>query len=188
MWYRTGSISLTNGSTAVTGSGTAWILNASVGEAILAPDGKLYEIAAISSDTSITLASPYLGTTQSGQPYVVVPTQSYIRDLAAQAAALVNSYSSIANNAGQGKFGDGTVAAPGVTFSADQDTGFFRSANNEVTFVANGVAQFKYGSAGITFLNNTVTINGTALVEGAEAYIAVLGWTEPVPVEPEPAV
>lgn len=25
-----------------------------------------------------------------------------------------------------------------------------------------------------------------AEVEGAEAYIAVLGWTEPVPVEPEP--
>lgn len=165
-WYRTGTIAITNGSTAVTGTGTAWILNASVGEAILAPDGKLYEIAAINSNTSIALASPYLGSTQSGQTYVVVPTQSYIRDLAAQAAALVNSYSSIANNAGQGKFGDGTAAAPGITFSADQDTGFFRSANNEVTFVANGVAQLKYSATGgITFMNNAVTINGTALVK-----------------------
>jgi hypothetical protein len=56
-WYRTGTISLTNGSTAVTGSGTAWISNAAVGEALLAPDGKLYEIANIASDTSITLGS-----------------------------------------------------------------------------------------------------------------------------------
>jgi len=158
-WYRTGTISLTNGSTAVAGIGTAWILNASVGEAILAPDGKLYEIQAINSNTSITLATNYTGSTQSGQTYVVVPTQSYIRDLAAQAAALVNSYSSIANNAGAGKFGDGTAAAPGITFSADQDTGFFRSANNEVTFVANGVAQFKYGTSGIVFLNGNAAMN-----------------------------
>ena len=161
-WYGTGTIAITNGSTAVTGTGTEWILNASVGEAILAPDGKLYEIAAINSNTSITLASAYLGTTQSGQTYVVVPTQSYIRDLASQAAALVNSYSNIANNAGAGKFGDGTVAAPGVTFVNDQDTGFFRSASNEVTFVANGVAQFKYGSSGLTILNGNVSGGGAA--------------------------
>jgi hypothetical protein len=167
-WHRTGTIALTNGSTAITGSGTSWILNASVGEAILAPDNRLYEIAAINSNTSITLASAYLGATQSGQTYVVVPTQSYIRDLAAQAAALVNSYSGIATNAGAGKFGDGTVAAPGITFVNDQDTGFVRSANNEVTFVANGVAQFKYGVTGITFLNGNVPLSALNAITPAE--------------------
>jgi len=85
-WFRTGTISLTNGSTTVTGSGTAWIANAGVGEALYAPDGRLYEIASISSDTSMTLASAYLGANASGQTYVIVPSQSYIRDLAAQAA------------------------------------------------------------------------------------------------------
>lgn len=173
-WYRSGTISLTNGSAAVTGAGTAWILNASVGEALLAPDGKLYEISAIASDTSITLATAYLGATQAGQAYVLVPTQSYIRDLAAQAAALVNTYSSIANNAGAGRFGDGTVAAPGVAFAGDQDTGFFRSGNNEVTFVANGVAQFKYSATGgVQFLSsvdiNEGTIDSTVIGGAAPA-------------------
>jgi hypothetical protein len=157
-WYRTGTILLTRDSATVTGSGTNWLQNVSAGEALMAPDGNLYEIAAVTSNTSLTLGSDYLGTTQSGQPYAIVPTQAYIRELAAQAAALVNSYSSISTGAALGKFGDGTQAAPGVTFVNDQDTGFFRSGSNEVTFVANGVAQFKYGAAGITFLNGNAAL------------------------------
>lgn len=165
-WYRTGTITVTNGSTTVTGSGTAWIANAGVGEALYAPDGRLYEIASISSDTTMTLASAYLGSNQSGQAYVIVPSQSYIRDLAAQAADLVNNYSTIYNTVGQGKFPDGTLAAPSIRFSDDLDTGFYRSASNEVTFVAGGVAQFKYNSNGLTLLNGSqsfTTIDATTL-------------------------
>lgn len=91
-WYRTGTITVTNGSTTVTGSGTQWIANVGIGEGFLAPDGKIYEISDIVSNTSLRIASQYLGSTQSGQAYVIVPTQSYIRDLAAAAAALVESY------------------------------------------------------------------------------------------------
>lgn len=159
-WYRTGTISLTNGSTAVTGSGTAWIANAGVGEAIYAPDGRLYEIAAIVSNTSITLASNYLGTTQTGQSYVIVPSQSYIRDLANQAAELINSYAETEAGIGQGIFPDGSLSAPALRFGSDLTTGLYRSATNEVTFVANGVAQFKFGTSGVTFLNG---INATDL-------------------------
>jgi len=172
MWYRSGTISLTNGGTSVVGAGTSWLLNAAAGESLLAPDGRLYEIETVNSATGLTIKPAYLGATAAVQSYVIIPTQSYIRDLAAQAAALVNTYSSLANNAGAGKFGDGTVAAPGITFVGDQDTGFFRSGSNEVTFVANGVAQFKYGAAGITFLNATVTINGTALVKTDDARLS----------------
>ena len=161
MWYRTGTITVTNGSTAVTGSGTTWIANAGIGEALYAPDGRLYEIANISSDTSITLATPYLGSNASGQTYVIVPSQSYIRDLAAQAADLVNNYSTIYNTVGQGKFPDGTLAAPAIRFSDDLDTGFYRSASNEVTFVAGGVAQFKYNASGLQFSNGGTLIDLT---------------------------
>ena len=177
-WFRTGTITVTNGSTTVSGSGTTWIANAAVGEALYAPDGRLYEIANISSDTSLTLGSAYLGSTQSGQAYVIVPSQSYIRDLAAQAADLVNNYSTIANNAGVGKFGDGTLAAPGIRFSDDLDTGFYRSASNEVTFVAGGVAQFKYNASGLQFtsgaINGTV-IGGTAAAAGTFTNLAYTG-------------
>lgn len=160
MWYRTGTISVTNGSTAVTGSGTAWIANAGVGEAIYGPDGRLYEIAAIVSNTSITLASNYLGSTQSAQAYVIVPSQSYIRDLANQAAELINSYAETEAGIGQGIFPDGSLSAPALRFGSDLTTGLYRSATNEVTFVANGVAQFKFNASGVTFLNG---INATDL-------------------------
>lgn len=151
MWYKSGTITVTNGSTTVTGSGTSWITGAGIGEALYAPDGRIYEIANIVSATQLTLGSAYLGTTASGQAYQIVPTQSYIRDLAQQAAQLVADYAGIASNAGTGKFGDGTLGAPGIRFVSDEDTGLFRSASNEVKFVAGGVEQFKYNTSGISF-------------------------------------
>lgn len=174
-WYKTGTITVTNGSTTVTGSGTQFITNVAIGEALYAPDGRLYEITNIASDTAFTITPAYLGSTAAGQDYVIVPSQSYIRDLAAQAADLVNNYSTIANFAGQGKFGDGTLTAPGIRYSDDLDTGFFRSAANEVTFVAGGVAQFKYNTSGISFVGGsgidltTFSIDGTTVTaSGAE--------------------
>lgn len=107
--YRTGTISLTNGSLSVVGSGTDFISGAAVGECVSAPDGKIYEIASIQSATALTLGTVYLGSTSSGQAYSIVPTQSYLRDLALQAATLVNDYQSVLDSAGAGKFGDGTL-------------------------------------------------------------------------------
>lgn len=109
-YYRTGTISLTNGSAAVVGAGTDWINGAAVGEALQAPDGNLYEILTISSATAMTLGQVYLGATASGQSYSIVPTQSYIRDLASQAATLVNSYS--ATNTTALKTSDADKATP----------------------------------------------------------------------------
>ena len=114
MWYRTGTVSVTNGSTTVTGSGTSWIAGVGIGEAFYGPDGRIYEIANIVSATQLTLGSAYLGSNQTGQSYQIVPTQSYIRDLAAQAAQLVADYAGIASNAGTGKFGDGMLASPAI--------------------------------------------------------------------------
>ena len=140
-WYRTGTISLTNGSTAVTGSGTDFIAGAAVGESLAAPDGKVYEISAVVSATALTLGSAYLGSTASGQAYAIAPTQSYIRDLAAQAASLVNSYSAVVTGAGAGKFPNGTVGVPSIRFTTDDDTGVNHSAANSLDLVAGGVAQ-----------------------------------------------
>jgi hypothetical protein len=163
-WYKVGTITVTNGSTTVTGSGTQWIANAAVGEALYAPDGRLYEITNIASNTSFTIAPAYLGSTASGQSYVIVPSQSYIRDLASQAADLVNQYSTIANFAGQGKFGDGTVTAPGIRFSDDLDTGIYRIGSNNLGISAGGTKIVDVSSSGITV---TGTINGTTLPTSA---------------------
>ena len=72
-WYRAGTVALTNGSSTVTGSGTAFIANAGIGEGLIAPDGRTYEITNIASDTSLTISPAYLGSTASGQAYAVAP-------------------------------------------------------------------------------------------------------------------
>jgi hypothetical protein len=73
--YTTGTITATNNSTTVTGSGTSWntSTNAETGEYIKLPDGKWYKIVAIGSNTSLTIETAYLGSTLSGQTYTISP-------------------------------------------------------------------------------------------------------------------
>ena len=83
-WYDTGTVSVTNGSTTVTGAGTNFVAGVQVGEGFSGPDGRIYEIQAVVSATSLTLADAYLGSTQTGQDYKIVPTQSLVATLASQ--------------------------------------------------------------------------------------------------------
>lgn len=62
----TGTLSFTNDSTAVTGTGTAFTTELTAGDFVLGGDGYWWEIVTITSDTSATLYCPYSGTTQSG--------------------------------------------------------------------------------------------------------------------------
>lgn len=77
--YTTGTVSMTNGSTTITGSGTAWTtnmadrwinipltaLNATTG------DGEWYQIASVESATSLTLYNEYQGGTAAGATYTI---------------------------------------------------------------------------------------------------------------------
>lgn len=73
--YSTGTITTTNGSTAIIGSGTSWntSTNVEVGEYIKLPDTKWYKITNIGSDTSLSIETSYLGAGASGQSYVISP-------------------------------------------------------------------------------------------------------------------
>jgi hypothetical protein len=63
----TGTIGLTNGSAAVTGGGTNFTGELVVGDMIRADtDGTWYRVASIASNTALTLATAYTGTTASG--------------------------------------------------------------------------------------------------------------------------
>jgi hypothetical protein len=166
MWYRQGSVSVTNGSATVTGSGTAWIANVEIGEGFLGPDGRIYEIVSVASNTSLTIGQTYLGSTVSGQNYVIVPTQSYIRDLAAQAATLVNSYSNIVNTIGQGKYPDGTVSEPGIRFADDLDTGIYRIGANILGIAAGGTERIRATTTG-------ASVTGTFSATGAANFSAL---------------
>ena len=89
-WYRIGTVSVTNANPTITGAGgTAWAANIQAGDAFKGPDDKLYEVQSVSSDTSITLGSNYLGTTAAGAAYAIIPTQGRVRDLAAAVLQLI---------------------------------------------------------------------------------------------------
>lgn len=76
--YSTGTVSITKGSTTLTGSGTAWnTANAfgvnnvrTSGKMVLAGGTEVYQISAIASDTSLTLASHFTQSDLSADTYL----------------------------------------------------------------------------------------------------------------------
>jgi hypothetical protein len=70
--YDTGTITITNGSVTVTGSGTSWT-QAQMGnmqfQVTDGSDGNWYEILAINSTTSLTLKTPYVGPSVAATTY-----------------------------------------------------------------------------------------------------------------------
>lgn len=70
--YKTGTVSVTNGSATVTGSGTAWSSNVSPGDGfVVAGTSVPYTVASVSNNTSLTLSTPYQGSSASGESYAI---------------------------------------------------------------------------------------------------------------------
>jgi len=160
-WYKTGTVAVTNASTTVTGTGTNFVSGAQVGDGFLGPNELLYEITAINSATSLTIAPAYGGATASSQSYAIAPTQGLVATLASDVTDLITDYQSVVDNAGAGKFGDGSAASPAIRFTNDQDTGFFRDTANEIAFATAGVKRGEFTSSGIQLLDGQKFIAGT---------------------------
>ena len=62
----TGTVGFTQGSTAVTGSGTLFTTELAIGDFIQAPDGQYYEVVTITMHTAAVLYNVYASATQSG--------------------------------------------------------------------------------------------------------------------------
>lgn len=179
-WYRTGTVNVTNNSNTVVGAGTAWVQAASIGETFLGPDSQVYEIVAINSATSLTIAPVYKGSTASAQGYAIMPTQGYLRDLAAAAAALVESYSSVKNNAGTGKFAAGTSANPSLRNAADENTGLNLKGSDQLALVTAGVERLALSASGVpsgtavTHMLDRTTHTGTQAISTVSGLQAAL--------------
>lgn len=91
-WHRAGTVSVTNGSTTVTGVNTAFAANTRVGDAFIGPDGRQYELQNVASDTVISIFPAYIGPTASGQAYVIAPIQGYPKGLCDQVRDWTNQY------------------------------------------------------------------------------------------------
>lgn len=89
-WYRTGTVAITAGQTTVTGTGTAFALNARVGDAFQGPDGRWYEVTNIASATVLSILPAYQGATVSGGAYGLAPMQGYVKDSADRLRQIVD--------------------------------------------------------------------------------------------------
>ncbi|MBP7339645.1 LamG-like jellyroll fold domain-containing protein [Niveispirillum sp.] len=70
--YRTGTVSVTFGQTAVTGVGTTWAANVTVGDMLLIGEGgPAAFVGAVVSDTALTLESAWPGASAAGVPYAI---------------------------------------------------------------------------------------------------------------------
>lgn len=69
--YSTGTVTTTNGSATVTGSGTSWNTSSNVlaDDKFNGGEGGFYRISAVGGDTSLTLATEFAGTALSGDTY-----------------------------------------------------------------------------------------------------------------------
>lgn len=74
--HATGTVNITNGTTALTGIGTAWTTRGIIQTQQVELGGAWYQIASVNSDTSITLATTYTGTTLAGGAYSIRRTFS----------------------------------------------------------------------------------------------------------------
>ena len=79
--YSTGTVSISNGSTILTGVGTSWVVNGVQAGDVFEANGLTIEIASVASPTSITLARAWPGTTLSGNNYSIRFTPAATRVL-----------------------------------------------------------------------------------------------------------
>ncbi|WP_076702644.1 hypothetical protein [Salipiger abyssi] len=138
-WYRTGTVSVSTGSNTVTGSGTAWVANAKVGEEFRLLNGDGYEIEAIVSDTELTLARNFTGSTQSGQSYEIVPIKGFLKAAYDALQSGISTINGHIDGALSGRFGDGSAGAPAISFLSNTSTGLYRAAANQMGLATNGI-------------------------------------------------
>ncbi|WP_446653111.1 tail fiber domain-containing protein [Blastomonas sp.] len=166
-WYRTGTVTVTNGSGTITGSGTAFIANVFIGEAFLGPDGRAYEITNVASDTSLTISPNYQGSTAGGQGYAILPARGRIADLIAETQSLLGSFAPVRDGIGAGLFPDGSAATPAFRFINDQDTGFYRVGSNAIGFATAGALRAIITSDGSMGLGTVSLASKFHVVGGA---------------------
>lgn len=168
--YDTGTITLTNGSATVTGSGTSWVGNISAGNVLITDGGAVYPIEKLVSATEITLSRPFTGSGGSGASYEIVPTGGVAQALTARINTLISSFQSVVDEAGQGKFPDGSGSQPGVRFTSDEDTGIRRTGSNKGALVAGGIDVFPFeakNSGSMIQTDATDTTSGRLMTVGA---------------------
>lgn len=91
-WYKTGTVTATNGNSVITGVDTRFAANSKVGDGFKGPDGGWYEIVNIASETVLSIYPVYQGATVSGSStWMIAPLQGYNKESADRLRAITDS-------------------------------------------------------------------------------------------------
>ena len=142
----TGTITVTNGSASVTGSGTLFVTNFVGANDILVVDGAMYVVKSVTSDTALTLTQPYAGETASGKSYDIVHLtgEDIVNLLARKVTELVEKYgltvNSITDTPGASKIpkadADGKIADGWLSAAALQEVKVYVNGESDETILA----------------------------------------------------
>jgi hypothetical protein len=102
-WYRVGTISVTAGSTAVTGTLTGWTDQVSSGDHLTIDGTRWAEVASVTSNTALTLVTPWSGPTAAGSAYAIArvsPLWTLASSLATRVADLLSRLVTIFTTSG----------------------------------------------------------------------------------------
>lgn len=131
-WYRAGTVEATNGQTTVTGTLTAWLANAKVGD-LFAPDadGRGYEITAVTSNTEIEIFPAYAGTSGSGKEYGIArisPNWNSVSELSVSLADILETQQSILSGEG---VPDNSIGQDGDVYFRQDEAEYYRKSAGE---------------------------------------------------------
>ncbi|TPK18051.1 hypothetical protein [Mesorhizobium sp. B2-5-7] len=169
--YTTGTVTVSNGSAVVTGSGTAWAIGLVTG-GMLSSEGVSIPIASVTDDTHLTLAYVWPGTTAAGAAYAIQRDNS-------DAASVVDLYDKLSrvlvtlSLAGITPDNSGTLAKRNaLTLAAANDNYLFLHAELGVAF-----AFYRWDGPSLSWIGpfavaNAVASGGvTSLVAGLNVTI-----------------
>ncbi|MDM0086743.1 MULTISPECIES: hypothetical protein [unclassified Variovorax] len=117
-WYRTGLVSLANGSDLVAGVGTEFIANVLPGAIFFAPEG-LYEVERAVSDTQLKLVKAYAGPTVAGAEFAIAPTQGAVVQATKQLQAFLSELGELKQAWESGELDPKGLATKGVKNSVE---------------------------------------------------------------------
>jgi len=86
--YRTGTVAVTNGNAAVTGTGTGWASQVKPGDLFTRDGTRVAEVLSVASNTALTLATNWGGSTASGQAYAISRVSPQWSDVSAASIKL----------------------------------------------------------------------------------------------------
>lgn len=185
--HATGTVAVTNGTTGVTGTSTAWLtrgIGATQQIELPSGSGDWYTISSVNSDTSITLTANYTGTTLSGDDYVIRRT-GFAAGVSLDGAGLfpfaatLNGDLYIAADisgglwtAGGINIGDGAVIK--IAGGANSEKTSF-SAASDVTFLTSGKSEVE---SGVDNLGYFISIRGLTVLSDGRLVILTAAWDD----------